>query len=131
MLVIAVADQAVIEKLRAVVTVDAEQGDGEALVGTLEAPKDVFLGLVENADRLGPTGEDIGHGEGAQEARECRSTVVPHQIDFDESRHDIIPVGKGADGDLTLEKATRMGERAALEEPVDRSGTHGKQLVPR
>ena len=64
MLVIAVADQVVIEKLRAVIGVDA--GGGEALAGTLEAPKDVFLSLVENADRLDfQTGEDIGHGVGA------------------------------------------------------------------
>jgi hypothetical protein len=52
--------EGIVDKPRAVIAVDAQQGEGEGGVDVGEGMDDPFLGCIEEGTEADPTGIDIG-----------------------------------------------------------------------
>jgi hypothetical protein len=95
--------------------------------------------LFAQGPDLGPAGGHVGEGEGLAELPSGISAVVAHQVDLQEPRLSLVPLGEGADGDLPAQQRSRLGAAATLhlqapslrgQQPVDRGRRDPEQLDP-
>jgi hypothetical protein len=71
----------------------------------------MLLRFVADGTQFGPTGTDVGHTlrERTREIAAGITTVMLHQVPFDETRSFVIPVREGANGNVLLEQGARLG----------------------
>ena len=108
-MVFAVPKELVVDELRAVVGIEAQQREGQRrpdLYERLEAPP---LGLVAERADLGPTGCHAGEIEGLAELAAGIPAVVGDEVDLAEPRGGVVPFGEGADRDLPTEQGSGLG----------------------
>src|ERR1051325_1852816 len=108
-LVNAVPVELVVDELTAIVGVDPEQGKGELVADVLESGKNMALGLVFDDPWFSPASGHIGDGEGLSEVPEGYAAVVRYQVDLAEAGLLFVPVGKGPDGNVVLQKRSGAG----------------------
>ena len=78
------------------------QGHGQAR-GRGGRRADALLALAPDGLQLDPRGGDIDGAEGAEVEALGARAAVGDQIDLQEARLGIVPLGEGANGDLVLE----------------------------
>ena len=62
------------------------------------------LRLVLQPVQMDPAGVDVGDGQRLAEVARGVAAVMGHQVDLEEPRLLLVPVGEGADRDLMLEQ---------------------------
>jgi hypothetical protein len=102
-LVLAVAEELVVDELRAVIGVDAQEGEGKSGAKFLEASKDMDLGFVFQGLGLGPAGGNVCQGKSLAVFVEGCAAVMGNEIGFTKPGALLIPIGKGSDGDVVFE----------------------------
>ncbi len=105
-----VAEELVVNELRAVVGVKAEERKGELRAEYLEAGEDMELGLVFQGFGFGPSCGNVCEGEGLTELIEGCATVVRNEISFAKPGALLVPIGKGSDGDVMFEQGPGSSE---------------------
>src|SRR5262249_59630474 len=73
------------------------RGDG------INGPADPFLAFAPDGLQLDPARGDVDGAERAEEEAFGAAATVTDQIDLEEARPRIVPLGEGADGDVMLE----------------------------
>ena len=111
----AVAQQDVIDELRAIVGVYAKDGEWKGGLGLLDRLDTEPLGPTHECGADGPSGGDIGHVEGVDVFAPGVATAVGYEVDLKEARLVLVPVGERADRYLVFEKRAWLCGRAALE----------------
>ena len=114
-MVVAIPKELVVDELRAVIGVNAEEGKGESGAECLETGKDMDLGFVFQGFGLGPSGGNVRQGESLAVHVEGCPAVMGNEIGFAETGGLLVPIGKGSDGDVVFEQGTGSGERTASE----------------
>jgi hypothetical protein len=122
-----VAAQFVVDELTAIVRVDPQKREGELSPDDLESLKNVALRLVFDGSRFGPPRGHVSRIEGLGVLSPGRTTVVGHQVDFEEAGPLLVPLGKGPDRDVVFEQRTGPGMGTGLEAHTGLQG--GQQSV--
>ncbi len=134
----AVAVELVVDELGAVVRVDAGEREREVGLGGLQGLEDPPLGLVLHRAYLRPARGHIGHVQALAEVPGRVPALVAHEVDLEEPRAVLVPLGERADRDLVLEHRAGLGARSpfqleasagSLQPPVDGGRRHGKQQL--
>lgn len=116
------SEQVVIEELRAVVTIEAKQGEGQGCFDILDLLQDISFSFSPDGSLFGPAGGDIdavdGIGEGAAEG----FSAMGDGIGFEEAGSGLVPL-VGLDGDVFSEKGSRLGGGTASFLVLDTDGT--------
>jgi len=133
-----VAIELVVDKLRAVIGVDAQKGKRQCGPDLFQGLEDIALGLIFHGACFGPPRGDIGEIQRLDIVTEGTTTVVGHQVDFTEARALIVPVGESLDGDMVFQERSWPGCAATLEpclrlslcqQPIERCCTDRQQLL--
>src|SRR5437899_250115 len=95
--------EAVVDELRAVGGVEADEWHRQPLPHVMDGAADALLALPPDRFELHPRRGDVHGAEGAEVEALCRAATVGHQIDLAEPRTRIVPLGEGANGDLLPE----------------------------
>ena len=85
-----------------VVRVDPEDREGEPRWRLVDGLDHLAGGLVLHRAVHRPARRDIGHGQGEAELAARVPDLVAHEVDLDEARLVLGPLGPGANGDLIL-----------------------------
>jgi hypothetical protein len=78
---------------------------------------------------LDPAGGDVDRAEGVEVEAPGRRATVGHQVQFEEARLSVAPLGEGADRDLVLELGAGAGGGRAP--PRERGPERGQQARQR
>ncbi len=93
-----------VDELLAVVGVEPQHREGNQPAGRLDGFNNNVLLAKEQRQTFGPTRFDIGHRQGVEIAAGIDSATVSHEIGFEESRFEVVPVREGAYRDLMFEQ---------------------------
>lgn len=102
------SQEVVIEKLRAVITIEAQQGKRKGLFNMVDLLKDPCLPFAPYGSLLAPPGSDIHAVNGIGEHTSWGGTAVGYGIGLEESGADLIPLS-GLNGDVLSEKRSWLG----------------------
>lgn len=102
-----------VEKLLAVVAIEAEDGKGQRLFDILDLVGNVTESFAVGGALLGPVGGNIDRIGGDGVMTFDGGAAVSHSIGFQEAWAGLIPL-IGFDGDVVFEKETGFGGRAAF-----------------
>ena len=119
---LAVVPEQLVDELGARITVPAEQGHRQALAGVMNRAAHALLALAPHRLELGPTGDDVDGAQGTEVEAEGAGPAVGDEIAFEEAGARIVPVGKGADGDLVFEPRARTRDSAPARRPRGAGG---------
>lgn len=121
-------EEVVIEEFRAVVTIEAQQGERQAGFNIFDLLQDICFSFSPDGTLFGPAGGDIdavqGIGEGAREG----FTAMGNGIGFEKAGAGLVPL-VGLDGDVFSQEGTWLGRGTAsflvletdrAEESIDR-----------
>ena len=89
-----------VDKLRTVIAVDAQEGEGEVGTEFLESLDDPFLGFIEEWAEFHPAGIDIGGGEGEAKLTGIPFSTVMNGIDLEKPGFSFVPGVMGPNGDM-------------------------------
>jgi hypothetical protein len=89
---VAVSQQTLVDERRAVVRIDAEDGDGEHGGDVFVGFKDPFGGLVPYWPIHRPPGAHIGHRQREAELAEAVAALMTAQVDLDKPRDGVVPL---------------------------------------
>ena len=126
-----VANEVVVEELRAVVTVEALQFKGQASLDVLDLLDDSGGAVVPHGATFGPAGVDIGERQAPDEVTGQRVAAMGDGIGFHEAGLRDVPV-VCADGDLISQEAAGLRSTEASgaslgtcwgQQPVKSGGT--------
>src|SRR5437667_1667946 len=95
----AVIERRAIDELGAVVAVEAGQGHGQSFADLVDAAAYARLALAPQGLQFDPAGGDIDGAEGEEEEAPGGATAMGDQIDLEEARARIVPLGEGTNGD--------------------------------
>src|SRR5512144_3279013 len=112
---LAPGQQVMIDELRSIVTVYAQDRERHRAGDVVERGEHPFAGLVAHAAVLRPAGGDVGDGQRPGVLTGGVAAVVGDQVDLDEPGHRVVPVRPGPDRDLALQQRAGFGARAALQ----------------
>lgn len=103
-----VSQEVVIEELGSVVTIEAEQGEGQGLFDIFDLFQDIGFSFTPDGALFGPAGSDIdavnGIGEGTREG----FSTMGDGIGFEEAGLGLVPL-VGLDGDVFSEEGSWFG----------------------
>src|SRR5579862_4320855 len=114
LLLLAEVDEGDVDELGPVVAVDAFEQEGQTVPDRFQAGEHGPLSSVGESDALGPSGSDIGRGERVEELARRRVSTVGDQVDLQETRQGVLPVGEGVQRDLLSQEGSRLGGGEAL-----------------
>jgi len=103
-----VPQEVVIEKLGAVVRIEAEQGKGQGSFDIFDLFQDVRFTFPPEGTLFGPSGGDINAVQGIGEGAGERLPAMGNGIGFKESGAGLVPL-VGLDGDVLSEESTGFG----------------------
>ncbi len=108
--VLEVSQEVVVEELRAVIAVEAQQRERQGLFDVTYLPE--HIGFAPSPDRalFGPTGGDIHTVNGVCELAGHAGAAVGHRIGFDKPGTSLIPL---VNGDLVAQQGAGFGCRTA------------------
>ncbi|MGH7265730.1 MAG: hypothetical protein ACREMB_12895, partial [Candidatus Rokuibacteriota bacterium] len=106
---LAVLVEDAVDELRAVVAVEAEQGDRQLLAHVLDRAADPPLALPPDRVELDPAAGDVDGAEGVEVEALGARAAVGDQIDLEESGASVVPVREGPDRDLPLQPGADPG----------------------
>lgn len=101
------------DELRAVIEVHAQDGQRQAVHGSVQGADDVLLGVVADRAGQGPPREHIGHVQGADELSFEGRTAVGDGVDLEEPRGLLDLVAGLADLDGAAQQRAGLGRRPA------------------
>ena len=117
-----VSQEVVVEKLGAVVRIEAEQGKGQGSFDIFDLFQDIRFSFPPDGPLFGPSGGDIdavqGIGEGAREGL----PTMGDGVGFEESRVRLVPL-VGLDGDMLSEEGPGFSSATASFLILDTDGT--------
>jgi hypothetical protein len=67
-----------------------------------------FWTPIKHGNTFGPASRDVGPGQGGEVSTGHVAATMGNEICFEKTGLMIIPLGKGADGDLMLEQRSRL-----------------------
>ena len=102
-------EQVEVDELRAVVGVDAADREGHHRSDVVEGGHDPFERLAGQAAVLGPARGDVGDRQCPGMLARGVAAVMADQVDLDETRYGVVPVGPRAHRDLTFEQCAGLG----------------------
>ena len=92
----AILEQRIVDELLAVVGVESEHRERDQPTGRVDGLHDNVLLANQQCQTFGPTRVDIGHRQGVEIATSIDRATVSHEIGFEESRFEVVPVREGA-----------------------------------
>src|SRR5437660_1150185 len=104
----AVVVQRAIDELRAIVTVQPAQGNGQATADLMQRRLDACVALAPDGLQLDPARGDVDRAQGMQEEAAAVLATMRDEIDLEKAWPGVVPLGEGADGDLLLEPSARL-----------------------
>ena len=115
-------EEVMVEELRSVVTIEAQQGERQAGFDIFDLLQDIRFSFSPDGSLFGPAGGDVDAvnriGEGATEG----FSAMGDGIGFEEAGVGLIPL-VGLDGDMFSEKGSWFGSGAASFLVLDTDGT--------
>jgi len=116
---LAVGDEVGVDERAVVVGVDAPQREGQPLADRGERGEDAPLAAVDDGPGFKPGRGDVDDGQALDVLPVGRLAAVTDEVQFRKAGVPLIPLGKGADGDVLLEQAprARRGQAAGLGVP--------------
>jgi hypothetical protein len=136
---IASGQEGTVDKFRAVVAVDAEEGEGESGMDVREGLQDPFLGFIEEGAEFDPAGRDVGGVQGQTKLPGIPFAAVMDRIDLEKPRFSLVPGVMGTDGDMFFQEFSRFGATYApgrelfpvvFQGPVNSGEAYRTELVP-
>ncbi len=98
----------IVDKLWAVVGIDAQKLKRQSLLDVFHGLKHADLAFTHDRSRFHPGRVDVGNIEGVKKISRSRVAGVRDQIDFGKARHLDIP-GVGFDRDVMFEQGAGFG----------------------
>jgi len=109
LLLCTVADQVSVQELGAVVTIEAQQREGEPHAYPVYGFHDGPLASIGYGHTLVPASSDIDQAQGVDEFAADGASAVGHQINLQKTWPVVVPVAEGPDGDALLEASGSFG----------------------
>src|SRR4051812_1028372 len=106
-----------VDELTAVIRIESQRGERQAGPQAPQSFEHGQLACVQHALETHPTGGHVHGAEREQELSSAAGATMGHEVDLEEARAAIVPVGEGADGHLALKQCPGLGETAAPSGP--------------
>jgi hypothetical protein len=137
LLTVAIGRHLFVDELSPVIGIDPQDGKREQRAGPLQGSEHRLSFPVEQGQTFRPPSSNIGQREGRETTAFLISPTVGDQIDLQEARLGLVPLGECANGNLLLEQRTRFGRRTAarrrvpvgLQQAISGGGAHGEQVL--
>ena len=129
--------EVVVDKLSAIIGIDAQEFKRQSLFNLLHGLENPDLAFAHHGPTFYPGGMNVGDIEGVKELPRTRVAGVRDQIGFGKAWGFDIP-GVGFDGDVMFEQSAGFGTSVeslfelaffALESPVDSGGADREHLL--
>jgi len=133
----AIADQHFIDELSSVVGIDSQNRKREERACALEGHQQRLLAAMHEGQTFRPAGCYVGERQREQVAVLDVGATMSYQVRFQKAGSSLLPLFKGADGDLLLEQGScsRRGGTVltsfalGTQQPIRRRRAHGEQLA--
>jgi hypothetical protein len=126
---VAGVQQRAIDELGAVVGIQAAERHGQAPSNLMDGALDAGEVLAPQRVELHPAGRDVDGAQRIEKEGPGGRPAVRDQIDFQEARLGVIPLGKRPNGDLVLEPGAGPGGAGAAPRPM--GARRGEQSLER
>jgi len=115
-------EEVMVEELRSVVTIEAQQGERQAGFDIFDLLQDIRFSFSPDGSLFGPAGGDVDASQSYR--RRCHRGILRNGdgIGFEEAGVGLIPL-VGLDGDMFSEKGSWFGSGAASFLVLDTDGT--------
>ena len=103
-----------IDEFPTIIGIQTANGKWKELSRLVKGGEDGLRALIEQRKAFGPSRSHVGQCQGIEETAFDVSATMGHQIGFQKAWLDLIPLVKGANGDLVFEQGSGFRRRETV-----------------